>query len=423
MSSSLKRRVLLGLAFFPSLLAGQETVAISRADAVSAAVTHGARLAIAQADSLVAAANVLTARAFQNPTVATSYSKATPNYHVSIDQPFDLPWVRRLRLQSALAGGSAAQFRYSLERALVSLEADTTYTQALAGRERSRLSRRNAQDADSLRRMAVTRRDAGDASDLDVELATVTAGQAANTAINDSLSFLSTLFDLQIVMGLTARQVAITLTDSLTVPTVDTMLFAEANTPVARPDSLGISGATASLSVAAAQASLVSAQQAVALERRNLWGTPSITAGFEFGDPSGGEPGVLPTVGIALPFPLFNRNRAPIAMALAEQRRADAQLAQARATSQAEIARARRELEFAHDRIRRDRQLVASANRVAAMSLTAYREGASTLPNVLEARRNARDVLAQYIDDLAVAWIADAELRVLLLTPGSNRLR
>jgi outer membrane protein TolC len=61
---------------------------------------------------------------------------------------------------------------------------------------------------------------------------------------------------------------------------------------------------------------------------------------------------------------------------------------------------------------------VASANRVAAMSLTAYREGASSLPNVLEAQRNARDVLAQYVDDLAAAWIASAVLRVATLTPS-----
>jgi outer membrane protein TolC len=52
------------------------------------------------------------------------------------------------------------------------------------------------------------------------------------------------------------------------------------------------------------------------------------------------------------------------------------------------------------------------------MSLTAYREGAAALPNVLEAQRNARDVLSRYVDDLAAAWVATAELRVLALTPG-----
>jgi hypothetical protein len=39
----------------------------------------------------------------------------------------------------------------------------------------------------------------------------------------------------------------------------------------------------------------------------------------------------------------------------------------------------------------------------------------------LEAQRNARDILGQYIDDLAEAWIASAELRVYTLTVTSAR--
>jgi hypothetical protein len=51
------------------------------------------------------------------------------------------------------------------------------------------------------------------------------------------------------------------------------------------------------------------------------------------------------------------------------------------------------------------------------MALTAYREGAQGLPAVLEAQRNARDILSQYIDDLAEAWIASAVLRLYNVTP------
>jgi outer membrane protein TolC len=78
-----------------------------------------------------------------------------------------------------------------------------------------------------------------------------------------------------------------------------------------------------------------------------------------------------------------------------------------------DIAHATRERENALARATRDQTLVTSANRVVAMSLTAYQEGASSLANVLEAQRTARDVLSQYIDDLAAAWIATAELRAL----------
>ncbi|NUQ91999.1 MAG: hypothetical protein HOQ26_03685 [Gemmatimonadaceae bacterium] len=73
-------------------------------------------------------------------------------------------------------------------------------------------------------------------------------------------------------------------------------------------------------------------------------------------------------------------------------------------------------------RVTRGRAVVESASRVAAMSLTAYREGASTLPNVLEAQRSAREIVAQYVDDLARAWIATANLRVLTMTTASAPL-
>jgi hypothetical protein len=63
-----------------------------------------------------------------------------------------------------------------------------------------------------------------------------------------------------------------------------------------------------------------------------------------------------------------------------------------------------------------DRELLQSANRVASMSVRGYREGAFPIANVLEAQKSARDVLRQYVDDLADAWIADATLRVLTLS-------
>jgi hypothetical protein len=56
------------------------------------------------------------------------------------------------------------------------------------------------------------------------------------------------------------------------------------------------------------------------------------------------------------------------------------------------------------------------AQRVATKSLIAYREGASALPAVLEARRTAREVLGQYIDDLAALLTVEAELRALTRT-------
>ena len=128
----------------------------------------------------------------------------------------------------------------------------------------------------------------------------------------------------------------------------------------------------------------------------------------------------MPTLGIGIGIPIFNRNRGQIRVAEAEQFRAQAELALAQVEARNQIAHARRERENALAKVVRDRSVIASADRVAAMSLVAYREGAASLPNVLEAQRAARDIRVQYIDDLAAAWIATAELRVLALTPTSQ---
>src|SRR5690348_7084191 len=376
---------------------------VTRAEAVDAAVTVGPRLAVAQADTAVALAALITARALPNPTLAASYTKDPPPYHTSLEIPVDFPWLRGPRVGSATAARTAAQNHYCFQRAAAALDADTTYTRALAARDRARLSRRNAQDADSLRRMAAVRRDAGDASDLDVELATVNAGQQANVAAADSLSYVSTLLDLQTAMGVVATRPEVVPTDSLGTPAIT--------------DDGAPSESAPTLDVAAAEQTLTSAQLATRLQRRSVWSALSLIAGFDWGDPT--NPGMLPTVGLSVPVPLLSRNRGAILQAEAELQRARAELALARAEGAARIARARRERDIALAKVGRDRVLLASADRVAAMSLTAYREGESSLPNVLEAQRNARDILGQYIDDLADAWIASASLRVYTLTPAS----
>jgi len=382
--------------FYSAVARGQEPV--TRQQAIESAVTRGARAAVARADTLVGAAQLLTARSWDNPSLVATSSKAPPKYHAIVDLPLDITGARSTRVRAAQAGRLASQYRFEFERAAAALDADTSYTRALAALERVRLSRRNARDADSLRRMAVVRRDAGDASELDVLLATVNAGQAANLAIADSVMLISSIFDLQTVMGLDTTRIAVVPSDSLTMPPL--------TPPNAVPD--------AALPIAAARQALSAADFSVRAQRRSLFTPFSVQVGIEWGDP--GVPGLLPTVGLSIPLPLLNRNRGPIALAEAERERARAELALALFQTQATIGRARRQRDVALEKLQRDRVLVESANRIAAMSLVAYREGAQALPAVLESQRNARDILSQYINDLADAWIATATLRLYALT-------
>jgi cobalt-zinc-cadmium efflux system outer membrane protein len=384
--------------------AGQRSAGtLTRAEAVASALARGPRVRLARADTAVAFAELLSARAFQNPNLISEYTKSTPQLHFTAELPFDYA-LRSTRVRVAQAARESARYKFEFDRAIIALGADTTYTRAVAALTRARLSRRNAVAADSLRRMVEVRRDAGDASDLDVELAVVNAGQQENVAAADSLGALSTLFDLQLAIGVDSGDVAVMPVDSLTeLPPEPAVAFA--GTP---------------LPVAAAEASLRSAGFAVRRERRSLFASSAITAGFETKDPSGAEPGILPVIGVTIPLPFFNRNRGPIAVAEAERERAVAALELARLEARIRIARATRARDVAALKLERDRRLLVSAERVVALSLTAYREGASSLPNVLEAQRNAREVLAQYVDDLAAIWIATAALRVYRLTPTDS---
>ena len=403
---------------------------VTRAEAARAALASGTRIALARADSAAALARLLTAHALPNPTLAAMYSTAVPQKHVTLDIPvFGALWTRGARVAQAKASARAARLLYSSERVAALVEVDTTYTRALAANARFRLSRQTARDADSLRAMAVSRRDAGDASDLDVDLATVVAGQQLNVTANDSLSYMNALLTVQTLMGLPADSVAIVLADSLVLTSRDTIIerrtlegggmvigVPPAIATPATPGGAGASPATVGPipGVAAAEAALRAAEFGVALQRRSVFALPSVNVGVEWGDPA--EPGYLPLIGLALPIPLFNRNKGPIAEATAEREKARAQLLARRLETRQRLIEGVRERDALLVKVARDRDLVIRAQRVADRSLTAYREGASGLPAVLEARRSAREVLGQYIDDLAALLTINTELRALTQT-------
>jgi cobalt-zinc-cadmium efflux system outer membrane protein len=382
---------------------------LTRAEAVQLALTGGTHAALASAAARAARAGVLGARAVANPTLAATYSKSVPQYHAIVDVPLDFLVRRPLQVSAALSASEAAAYRLAFERAAVEFETDTLYTRALALSARAALSRANAVDADSLLTVARVRLDAGDVSELDVELARVNAGQVENTAAADSLAAIAALLDLQGALGIAAARVTIALADTLAVPPGDSLVRLASAAGPAAPSGVP-------LAVAAAQKDVRSAEQSLALERRGIWSGLALQAGIETHDPTGSETGILPTFGLSIPLPLFSRNRGAIALAAASRDRARVELAAARRESAALIASARRELAAAAIRAARDRELVASADRVARMSLQAYAEGAYPLATVLEAERNARDVLAQLIDDSAALSGAAAALRLYSAT-------
>ncbi len=370
---------------------------ITRDSAFSMALANGSRAALAGAAARSASARARAAGAFANPILAAAYSKSVPQYHAILDIPLDFITLRGLRIASARSASEAAQLRLAFERAAIRLDVDTAYTIAAARRARASLSLRNAADAESLLVVASVRRSAGDASDLDVDVASINAGRARNVAASDSADAISSVLELQQLLGYRASDAAIAIADSLDVPPANSSATAADTVP---------------LQVAAARRDLLSAEQLVALERRSIWSGLALQAGVESHDPTGTERGLLPTVGVSVPLPLFNQGRGSVAVAEAERDRARVELAAAERASATLLAKARRDLATSSARVARDRSLVETANRVARRSLQAYAEGAYPLTTVLEAQRNARDSLAALIDDLVAANAAMAALRL-----------
>lgn len=371
--------------------------AVTRTAAVASAIDHGPRVAIARADSAAARAQVSLARQYENPVFGLSYTKDSPQQHIGLDIPLDLPWFRSPRITFAQSALDAAALRFLFERELVAYNADTTYTQAVAAAARARIATANARDADSLLVIARVRRDAGDASELDVQLATVSAGQMANTAATDAADAVTALLAVQAAMGLNATTPSITLADTLTIP-MTVIARRENGTP---------------LQIAVAEQEVRAAELGIAFERRMRFGIPSLSLGFDTHDPGGQGNAILPAIGIAMPLPLFNQNSAAVDAAKAQRDRLQAELALARIEVTAALEQAQREWVLAIQRASRSTQLVAGANRVVTLSLLAYREGAASLPSVLESQRTSREVLGQYVEDVAAAQNAQSLVHLL----------
>lgn len=373
--------------------------AVTRSEAIAAALAHAPRAALARADSASAGADVVAARQFDNPMLTLEHTQSTPRQHLSIELPAWIPAQRSLRIQSAEAALVAASLRARFDIEGTRYDADTAYTHALVAQERSRLSARSASDADSLVALARLRRDAGDGSELDVQLAQLSSGQFANAAAIDALAATSALYSVQSAMGMTESTVQITLADSLDAGASAT------------DDSSGTP-----LLIAAARSEVRAAELALSLERGRLFSPPSLLVGFERDEPGGTGNQVLPTIGLSLPLPLFNRNRGGVLVAQAQLDRSTALLHVAEVETNASLAVAEREQAIARERLTRTQALVSSADRVAALALLAFREGAAALPSVLEAQRASLDIRTQFIEALGAVRDAASRLRLLRLT-------
>jgi cobalt-zinc-cadmium efflux system outer membrane protein len=402
------RAAIVSIVLAGASLADAGTVAAQRRvsldEAITAAQTSGLRLRAARADSAGAAARVLSARAIANPALSLGYSKSPPPWHLEVEQSITMPWLRKARIDAARISAQAASLGLDIENARLRYDVEAAYAGVSIARAIAVLSAGNASDGDELVRIAIARRDAGDAAELDVDLARVTAASLHRVAALDSLAMITTSIELQSLMGVDSAAVAIIPSDSFSSITNANAVL----TP-------GLRGATATALEQADLEAQAASLKLKAEQGRAHFSEVSIRAGFETGDPD--MRGLLPTVGLAIPIPIFNRNRGPIAEARAERDRALALQELARMQARAGYAIAERQRAVQQTVLDQDRAGMEDARRVASRALTAYREGEYTLAAVIEAQRSARDAMRQYYEDLGALWVAHAAL-ILARTAG-----
>ncbi|HXC25873.1 MAG TPA: TolC family protein [Gemmatimonadaceae bacterium] len=403
-SFSVSAAVVLWLAVV-SPLSAQPT--LTRAEAIRIALDHSSRAAVLASDTTAANAQLRAAHEYPNPTMTVGYSKSVPQNHLSVEVPIELPAVRRARIRAAAATRTSAHHTFLAGRAAIELDVDTLYTHAQVAVTHLDASNATALDAHQLWQLTEARRTAGDASDLDVQLARVNAEQLASVASGDTATAVDAMLELQAAMGVTSDSLLYHLPP----------ILEGAATPVSRR--LDRPPLVAPR-VAAAEAALAAAQQTLTLQRASVFGTPAIQVGVEGRDPTGSERGLLPTVGVVLPLPLFNWNGGQIAAARADVDRSRAALAVARLEIASQLERASRARASAVTRSVRDGQAAISADSVLLLSRKAYEEGEMTLADVLQAQRTYRDAWAQYQNDLLTLLVNDAILRVYTGQPVTH---
>jgi len=372
---------------------------LSRLDARAMAARGGPALPMAAADTALGAALVRDAGLRTDPTLATSWTKSTPRYHIEMSWPIDLLGVRGARLRAARSSAESFRLGWSAAQISAAMTADTLYLRALESEAVARASAADVTTAQQLAAMARAGVAAGETSRFDASLAVLSAERSRDQLASDSLALRAAMFALQRSAGDSADTIHWMLTDSLTAPTVSVPR---------RPNA----------DLLAADATTLAADEGIRSARRSRWSGTALLTGVEFGDPAVANHELLPVIGLSIPIPLFNRGRGATAMAEAEAVRASAVRTTLRRELEAVLVVYREQFTSAMERFEQDATRMATADDLEQMAVQGYREGETGLTAVLEAARTAREIRVMRAHHLADAMIAAVVLEhVGLLAP------
>lgn len=347
-----------------------------------------------------------------NPTSELRWENMAPglghrlplDVFATVTQPVELGGKRHAR--RSIADAVFASSRAALFATEQWLDADVArlYLAVIAERERSRVL---VEHADGLaeplrileRRVAEGVTAEADLRKLEVERARVDADAA--------LSRLAAMKTLSILVALVGWTSMPTL-DALTMPALSLI---EGASELVQADEALIAGALDRRpDVRLAAARVETARQTLRFEQAR--GVPDLNLTGGYKRTTGYDTGV---VALVLPIPLFERNRATIALAAGNARAAELELAQTRRQA---IGQARAALAAAHELTRRNAvasaRLVDPANQVRTAARAAFASGAGDLLRLVDAERVYADARLAVTDLSNQALVSIVEARLAL---------
>lgn len=358
---------------------------LSLEQALHRARTERGVIAAATAGVAEARAALRSAGTIPNPTVSYSHTESAPRNHFLVDQPLD--WLLRRGPDRAAARAGITRAEADSAGTVVGLlrEVRIAFYRARASRLAQAVAVSQAALADSVGRIAAARLRAGDISLLEQEQAAQEAARARQAA--SVVREAARVDEAEL-----ARAIAWTGPPTHPSGPLDAGLDRLPDTTIDMRRLPILQTAVADSTAAAAQA------RSASLGRVPI---PTVQSGAEWGDDS--QPGALAVIGVAIPFPIWNRGGGTVGQARARLDRAAALAREARLDAEREVRQARIHLEETAARARFARDTVLpGAGVLRARALRAYQAGETGILPVLDALRGERDVsLAALQDQLA----------------------
>ncbi len=376
-----------------SAAAGAQATIITIDEAVSLALARHPGVSAADAEVAIAHGERVGARAFAfNPSVTSSVGPATgldtslTRFQFGLSQSLELGGKRTWRRRGADYRVLAAQSRRDRQRALVAWNARRAFLLALIARDRLATAIEADSVGQALRSAAVDRLALGAGTQLELNVATAAHARDRRVRFDAERQLASALFELGGAIGARAG-------DSIE-PRGDVPRFAATSGAV---DSLVTLAVRQRPDFAATRADRNSALSGVRYAQALVWPNP------ELGISTGREEDFRVTqFSVSLPFPLWNRSRGEVAVALASSDRARVAEDSARRALEFEVRDAHQAfLKAVASREAFDAEVIERLAENLTLADESFRAGKISLYVFNTIRRDLVDARLAYLDALA----------------------